>query len=389
MKVALVHDWITGMRGGEKCLETFLDLYPQADIFTLIHVPGVTRPHIDQAVVGTSFLQKLPGVHKYYRALLPLFPAAAASLDLTGYDAVISLSHAAAKNVKVDPGCIHICYCFTPMRYVWDQAQSYLGAMRYPSQPLISWLRDWDRKGSAGVTHFVGISNFVAARIRKFYGRRARVIYPAVDTSWITRTKSGEQGEAFLYAGALVPYKRVDLIVEAFNELGLPLWIAGSGMLESKLRRRAKKNVHFFGSIRDRELADCMKHSRALIFPGKEDFGMIPVECMAAGRPVIGLDAGGTAETVDGVRYWLDSGIDASDASGVFIRKADSGSVRGVVEAVRWFCKHEAEFKPERCAAQAQLFSRERFVNDWIKLALDTGFPLPETATLREISVNA
>ena len=172
MRVALVHDWLTGMRGGERCLEAFLCIYPEADIFTLVHVPGKTSPQIDQRVKVTSFLNKVPRIEKLYKAFLPLYPLAIRSFDFTGYDLVISLSHAAAKNVYVPPGIPHVCYCFTPMRYVWDQASAYLRGVKYVcALPLISLLRRWDAQGAKRVSHFIGISTFISARIRRFYGR--------------------------------------------------------------------------------------------------------------------------------------------------------------------------------------------------------------------------
>ncbi|MFM1849081.1 MAG: hypothetical protein RL417_2555, partial [Pseudomonadota bacterium] len=162
MKVAIIHDWLTGLRGGERCLQAFLEMYPEADIFTLVHVPGSTAPEIDARVKETSFLQKLPGVRRYYRALLPLFPRAIRSFDLSGYDLVVSLSHAAAKNVQVPQGTLHLCYCFTPMRYIWDQVGVYFGRFTPLLWPIIRALRSWDRRGSKGVDHFIAISDFVA-----------------------------------------------------------------------------------------------------------------------------------------------------------------------------------------------------------------------------------
>ncbi|MDP1591074.1 MAG: glycosyltransferase, partial [Prosthecobacter sp.] len=300
MKVALVHDWLTGMRGGERCLLAFLRLYPRADIFTLLHLPGRTSAGIDERVRGTSFLQRLPGIAKYYRLCLPLFPLAVRGFDFTGYDLVISLSHSAVKNIRVPAGCVHVSYCFTPMRYIRDQAWQYFGLATPFLWPVLALLRRWDRRGAQGPDAFVAISRFIAARIRHFYGRDSEVIYPPVDTSWIARAGSGSRGRAFLYAGALVPYKRPELIVRAFNELAEPLWVVGSGPLLSRLKRIAGPNIHFFGQVSDAELSRFSAECRALIFPVREDFGMVPIECLAAGRPVIGLYEGALRETLRG-----------------------------------------------------------------------------------------
>lgn len=384
MKVALVHDWLTGMRGGEWCLHHFLQAYPEAEICTLLHVPGSTLPTIEARVRQVSFLQKLPGVARYYRALLPLFPRAVASLDLSGYDLVISLSHAAAKNVRAAPGAVHICYCFTPMRYVWDQRTYYFGKLTPLLWPLLSWLRSWDREGSAGVREFVAISNFVAARIRSFYGRRAAVVYPPVETRWITPAAKGVQGEAYLYAGALVPYKRVDALIDAFNHLGTPLWIVGDGPERRRLEARSGSNITFHGRVSDERLADFYRRSRALLFPGKEDFGMVPVEALAAGRPVVGLNAGGLRDTVGGVPGEGDvqEGLQVTPFGVLFDevslgREVGQERVKGmagaIVSAVRKFEQIEGSFSVEKLKARASEFSPEHFRESWCEFLIARG----------------
>ena len=262
-RVALVHDWLTGMRGGERCLEAFLKLYPDADVLTLLHKPGSCSPMIEERVTQTSFLQRIPGISKYYRLFLPLYPMAIKSLDTRGYDFVISLSHAAAKNVKIHSDTVHVSYCFTPMRYAWDQVQSYFGKITPLLWPILMALRKWDKRRSTSVDHFVSISRFVSARIRCFYGRASTVIYPPVDTDWIPTTSAESPGEAFLYAGALVPYKRPDLAVRACTELGLPLWVAGTGSEEERLRKIAGPSVKFLGRVSDEELASLYEIGRA------------------------------------------------------------------------------------------------------------------------------
>ncbi len=375
MKVALVHDWLTGMRGGERCLAAFLALYPKADIYTLIHVPGSTSSEIDSRVRQTSVLNRLPGDQRYYRALLPFYPRAAQSLKLNDYDLVVSLSHAVAKNVSVPAGAIHVCYCFTPMRYIWDQADTYFGKARGLAEPILQGLRTWDLKGAVNVDAFVAISNFIAARIRCFYKRSSTVIHPPVDTSWISppdaysAASSTRQGEALLYAGALVPYKRADLVVRACKELGLRLWVVGGGPEERKLRALAQgAPIEFFGTVSDAELAQFYRNCRALVFPAVEDFGMVPVECMAAGRPVIGLDKGGLRDTISGVRYWKDSSSSVlvdSSATGVFIPYRGENELDALKRSIRFFLEHEGSFSSEACVQRAQQFSLRVFVENW------------------------
>jgi glycosyltransferase involved in cell wall biosynthesis len=372
MRVVFVHDWITGLRGGERCLLEFLKLYPDADIVTLFHVSGVTSEEIDKRVRQTSFLQRIPGIKKIYRYLFPLYPFAVRNLKLEGYDLVISLSHAAAKNVTVPKGVPHICYCFTPMRYIWDQVSTYFGQLRFLLWPLLLVLRWWDKRASRGVTHFVAISTFVAARIRCFYGRSAAVVYPPVENSWITPAQLGQRGVAFLYAGALVPYKRVDLVIAACEQLGQELWIVGDGPELEKLREQAGRSTHFFGHVSDQDLADFYRRARALIFPVREDFGMVPIECLAAGRPVIALDDGAASESLRAVRHWRGAHkLAPKEACGVFMRKqrTDASRLSALREALQYFIAHETEFSVESCVERAKEFSAERFRSSWEKEA--------------------
>ena len=366
MRVALVHDWLTGLRGGEKCLLAFIKLYPQADIFTLLHVPGSTHPEIDKRVKGVSFLGKLPGARKYYRFLLPLFPAAIRKFNLTGYDLIISLSHAAAKNIVVPNDAMHVCYCFTPMRYIWDQARNYFGRATNLVWPLIAKLRRWDREGAERVDYFIAISRFVASRIRCFYKKKADVIFPPIEPFWFDQPASRGEG-AFLCAGALVPYKSIDLAIEAFNQLGVELIVVGSGPEEGRLRSMARDNIKFLGYVPDSELAMYYSGCRALVFPGTEDFGMVPVECMAAGRPVIALYDGALRETVTGLKPWINSTLAAAQASGVFIQKRDDrqGQIEAITKSIQCFMRLEGEFRSEVCTKQARNFSEERFFQSW------------------------
>jgi len=384
MKIALVHDWLTGMRGGERVLEAFLALYPDADVLALVHVPGSVTAEIESRVRQVSWLSRLPGIKRYYRTLLPFFPSAARSLDLSGYDLVISLSHAAAKNVIVKnktglPNARHVCYCFTPMRYIWDQVESYLGKARFFFWPFISALRRWDVRGAKRVDNFVAISKFVAARIKLFYGQQATVVYPPAQVHRIMSASSPVVFPAhrpFIYAGALVPYKRADLVVAAFNQLGLPLVIVGCGSEEKKLRRMALDNVRFISSISDRDMVGMLRTCRALVFPGVEDFGLIPVEAMACGRPVIANSRGGVGESVVGAR--IGEPVVRSKHTGVFIpRDANDGTseVENLVAAVRFFVQNEESFSSATCKERAQMFDERSFERSWRDFCVSIGIP--------------
>lgn len=385
MRVAIVHDWLTGMRGGERCLEAFLDLYPSADIFTLVHVPGSTSARIDSRVRGVSFLNKIPGIAKIYRGLLPLFPVAARSLKIEGYDLVISLSHAAAKNVRLPEGVPHICYCFTPMRYIWDQAPAYFkGPLLYLAQPILWPLRLWDKRGAKRVTEFVAISSFIAARIRKFYGRRAVVIPPPVRSAnevdqELTRDElallNNQEEPFFLCAGALVPYKRVDVAIEACDKLNVPLWVVGKGPELDKLKASAGSKTRFFGHVSEAFLWECYRRCRALLFPGIEDFGIVPVECLASGRPVIAVQAGGAAETVDGVAVGADASSLPKMKSGVFVPKSGVGSAPEFAKAIRYFSRIEGLFDPQVVRENAQRFEYPVFFQTWRRFAEQVKIP--------------
>ena len=301
MKVALIHDWLTGMRGGEKCLEVLCDLYPNADIFTLLHNKGTVSNLIEEKNIKTSFVQKLPFLKKY-RHFLPLFPTAIESFNLNGYDLVISVNHCVAKGVITNPETMHICYCLTPMRYVWDMYYSYFDENRpgYIGRKIIpffaNYLRMWDVTSSRRVEHFVAISHFVAKRILKYYGRKSEVVYPPVDCSAFKISDNVE--EYYLMVTAFAPYKRVDLAIQAFNRLRLPLIIIGSGQDEKRLKELSASNVEFLGWQSDEKVSEYYSKCKALIFPGEEDFGIVPLEAQASGRPVIAYGKGGVCETI-------------------------------------------------------------------------------------------
>lgn len=364
MKVALIHDWITGYRGGEKCLSAILELYPEADIFTLIHIPNTTTKEIDSRVKKTSFLQKLPNVQNYYRYLLPLFPFATKSFDLKSYDLVISLSHAVAKNVKVNKNTIHICYCFTPMRYIWDQAIFYFGKKTKILYPMLWILRIWDKRCAKNVTHFVAISNFIAARIRCYYGRKSSVIYPPVDTDWIVNNQS-QKKDYYLWAGALVPYKRPELVVETCTKYKLPLKVSGSGPMLEKLKEISGETVEFLGKTSDVELAKAYHEAKALLFPAIEDFGMIPVECQAAGTPIIALDRGGSRETVVGYKSWSQK-RENHQYTGVLIKRSEFLSQEILLKAINTL--KEIDINPDDCIKHAKSFNKKRFKDELLAI---------------------
>jgi glycosyltransferase involved in cell wall biosynthesis len=345
MRVAIVHDWLNGMRGGEKVLEALLELFPESTIYTLFHECGRVSPFIESHRIVTSWLNRIPGVYRHYRNLLPLFPAAMESFDVTGYDLVISSSHAVAKGVN--PGnAPHICYCHTPMRYVWDAEDDYAfdPLKRLVMRSVRPRLQRWDCQASKRVSHFIANSRFVRERIRAYYGRDAEVIPPPVDTQFFTGPAGARREDFYVAAGALVPYKRFDLAIEAFNKLGRRLVIAGSGPELKKLRSLAGSNIDVRGWVTNEELRRLFRSARGLVFAAREDFGMVAVEAQACGCPVIAFGAGGSSETVqDGMNGILFAEQHAED----------------IVRAVQRF--ETMAWPVEQVRRQVETFSREAF----------------------------
>jgi glycosyltransferase involved in cell wall biosynthesis len=310
-RVVLVHDWLTGMRGGEKVLELLCEAYPSADLLTLVHVPGSVSPAIERMRPRTSILQKLPGIRRFYRYCLPLFPMAIEQFDLDNYDVVISTSHCAAKAVIKSGRARHLCYCFTPMRYAWDQFDAYFGEDRVGTlknralRSILRALARWDAATANRVDRYVAISQHVATRIRRYYNRDAVVIYPPVDTAFYTPDAAGTTENFLLIVSALVPYKRIDIAIEASHLAGIPLRIVGDGPERESLKALAARrgaDIEFLGRLPDHELRDLYRRASAVLLPGEEDFGIVPVEAQACGRPVVALGRGGALETViDGV----------------------------------------------------------------------------------------
>jgi glycosyltransferase involved in cell wall biosynthesis len=304
MKVALVHDWLTGMRGGEKVLEVLCELYPAADLYTLVHRPGSVSPSIEGHPIRTSFIQRLPLAAQQYRRYLPIFPLAIERLPVNGYDLVISSSHCVAKSVIARGPGRHICYCHSPMRYAWDQFDAYFGparvgplASRWVYRPVLDRLARWDRATAARVDRFVANSRHVAGRICRYYNRAASVVYPPVDTVFFHPGPPTPEPH-FLIVSALVPYKRIDLAIEACARMQVPLRIAGDGPERAALERRARGSALFLGPLSGEALRAEYRRARAVLLPGEEDFGIVPVEAQACATPVVALGRGGALETV-------------------------------------------------------------------------------------------
>jgi len=301
-KVAIIHDWLTGMRGGERVLEELLLLFPQADIFTLVYDRDRVSNLISSHRIYESSLVKLPFARKHFRTLLPLFPWAIESFELKGYQLVVSSSHCVAKGVIPPPDALHVSYVHSPMRYVWDMRSEYLNGndttefKRGIAGFATHYLRNWDASSACRVDRFIANSGHVRNRIIKYYRRDAEVIHPPVE---VDQFRPGEgRGGYFLTVSALVPYKRIDLAIEACERLGRPLKIIGDGPEYSKLRDLAGKNTEFLGSVDFKDLPGIYADALAFIHPAEEDFGIAPLEAQAAGRPVIAYGRGGALETV-------------------------------------------------------------------------------------------
>ena len=304
IRVALVHDWLTGQRGGEKVLEVLAEIFPDAPIYTLFHFPGSQAPGIEGRAIRTSFLQRLPGLRKRYRLYLPLFPLAAELFDLSDYDLVVSSSHCVAKGVIPGPDSLHLSYIHSPVRYAWNQYHAYfspseLSLVRRLIVPrVIHRLRIWDVASSARVDHFIANSANVARRVRRYYRRDAEVIPPPVDTEFFTPPAARLERGYFLIVSALVPYKKIGLAVEAFNRTGEPLKIVGDGPERRRLARRARPNIEFLGQVPPEKLRDLYRGALAYLLPGEEDFGIAAVEAQACGTPVVAYGRGGALESV-------------------------------------------------------------------------------------------
>ncbi|MFN8532541.1 MAG: glycosyltransferase [Dehalococcoidia bacterium] len=301
MRVAIVHDWLNQTGGAENVLDVLHELYPDAPVYTAMYGPEVMNPKYRAWDIRTSFMQRLPGVIRHHQPYLPLYPLAFELFDLSGYDLVISNSSGFCHGVLTRPETVHLNYCLTPPRYCWMLPQylerERVGGMTRRVLPLVvSALRMWDAVASQRVDRFVGISQAIAARIRKFYRRDAEVIYPPVDTGKFSPAR--DVGDYYLIVSRLIPYKRVDLAIRAFNKLRKPLWIVGSGRDRAALERIAGPTVRFLGRVPDSDVGRLFAECLGFVFPGEEDFGITPPEAQAAGRPVVAFGGGGALETV-------------------------------------------------------------------------------------------
>ncbi len=299
--ILLGHDWLTGMRGGERVLETLCGVFPNAPIHTLLHYPDVISSAINQHPIHTSWLQKIPGMRRHYRSFLPVFPFVVGQFRLPPADLLLTSSHCVAKSLRPAHGTPHLCYCFTPMRYAWTFFEEYFGSKPLRAlavRPLLAWLRHWDRATAQRVTRFVAISRHVQDRIRQFYGRESDVVYPPVDTDRCTPGSTAGTRDFDLIVSALVPYKRIELAVSAYSKSGFPLRIVGVGSERARLESRAGPNVRFLDWQPDDRVLDLYRNCRLLVFPGEEDFGIVPLEAQACGKPVVAFGRGGALETV-------------------------------------------------------------------------------------------
>jgi glycosyltransferase involved in cell wall biosynthesis len=360
LRVALVHYWHIRRRGGERVLEVLGDMFPQADIFMLVYDPDALADSIKAHKIIGSFLQKLPRAHRYHRALLPLYPLALEQLRLDDYDLVISQESGPAKGVITRAGTCHVCYCHTPMRYLWDMYHHYLSTA--PLGPLgrsfyslaCHYVRQWDYATAARVDHFVASSQNGARRIRKYYGRASDVIYPPVNLDSFSISDSHD--DFYLVVSPLVPYKRIDLVVKACNALGRRLLVIGEGPEKSALLKMAGSTVTFLGFQSDEIVRDHYRLCRAFFFPGEEDIGLTPIEAQASGRPVIAYGCGGALETVAG--FYPGEDVNPEESTGVFFAEQ---SADALMEAILAFEAVESKFSPALIRAQAKRFDVSHF----------------------------
>ncbi len=373
MKVAIIHYWLFHMRGGEKVVESLCRMFPQADIFTHCYDPAGVSATIRAHTVTTTFISRLPLARSQYKKYLPLMPYALEGLDLSSYDLILSSESGPAKGIIPPPSAVHVCYCHSPMRYLWDQYHLYrrgAGFMTRAIMPVLAHgLRKWDAVNSMRVDEFVANSRHVARRIGKYYRREAAVVAPPVDVSAFAPCDGGEIGDYYLCAGELVAYKRVDLAVDAFTRSGRKLVVIGDGEEGPRLRKRAGPNIQFLGKVPFDTLKHHFARCRALVFPGEEDFGIIPVEVMASGRPIIAYGRGGILDTV----------IDGH--TGLLF---DEQTVDGLIDAIERFEDEiERHLDPYGLVAHAGQFSEGAFVDGMTAVLAGHGVDVPMPGTDR------
>ena len=353
-KTAIIHDWLFSYSGSERVIESLTNLWPDADIFTLFNFLSDEEQKIvlKNKVPKTSFIQDLPFAKKSYRKYLPLFPYAIEQFDVTKYDLVISSSHAVAKGIITSPGQLHICYCHTPIRYAWDLTFQYLresglnkGLMGTLTKSILHYIRSWDVSSANRVDYFIANSNYISKRIRKIYRRDSVVIYPPVDTSRFTCSEKKE--DYYLTASRFVPYKKIDLIVETFSQMpDKKLIVIGSGPDEKKIRSFAGPNIEFAGYKKPDEMKIIMQKAKAFVFAAEEDFGIVPIEALSCGTPVIALNKGGTAETI------------TDSVTGIHFNEQ---TVESLMQAVKRFESIQNSFDPKALSGYAKQFDRSVF----------------------------
>ena len=351
-RTVFVHDWLNGMRGGEKCLDLFSRDFPGAPVYTLLaDRSALSLQLLSHPIVASGMLARLPFFPRRYRWFLPLFPRAIEAFALPeGTKLVVSMSHCVAKGVRPPPGAKHLCYCFTPMRYAWDMSAAYFGrGLKHAVlSPFLARLREWDRASAARVDRFVAISECVRKRIADHYGREASVVYPPVDLDFFTPDPKVAREDFWIVAGAMVPYKRVDLAIDAAKLSGRRLVVVGTGSEERALRERARgaANVEFAGKVDDETLRDLYRRCRCLLFPGEEDFGIVPVEAQACGAPVVAYAAGGALETL------------VEDGTAVFFREETPYALLAAAEKLSGMFFSHADLRKN-----AERFSAKRFLD--------------------------
>ncbi len=367
LRVAIVHYWFTAYGGGERVVESLSEIFPQADIFALVADREAIPVALRKRSVVDSFIARIPGAKRWYRHFLPLYPIALEQFDLSGYDLVISSESGPAKGVITSPQTCHICYCHSPMRYIWDMYHESRRSMNPVTRAIFSasahYMRLWDFSTAARVDHFVANSRYIAARIRKYYRRESTVIHPPANVA--EGYISPKTDDYYLVVGRLVPYKRIDLAIEACNRLQRRLRIVGTGSEYKRLRKLAGPTVEFLGHLDEHSLHESYANCRALLFPGEEDFGIVPVEAQSHGRPVIAYGQGGVLETVAG--EFADD-CDAAGCTGVFFQQP---SPESLCEAIRRFERVEGRFRPEFIRNSVERFGLERFKGEFTAFAAE------------------
>ena len=363
MRVAIVHHWFISLAGGERVVDTIASMFPSADVFTLFLDEQKLPPSIQRHKITTSVLDKIPAARKVHRHFLPFYPLAVEMLDLSGYDLVITSDSGPMKGVVTDLNATHICYCHSPMRYLWDGHSAYLRGMSPLMQGLFGvtshYVRNWDYSAAQRVDYFIANSNYVAERIWKYYRRDSTIIHPPINTS--QSFLSNQHEDYYLTVGRLVPYKRTDILIDACSQLGRKLVVAGDGPEMKRLKKQATKNVEFLGEVNESQLRNIYAQCRALLFAADEDFGMVPLEAQSYGRPVIAFGKGGALETVIGAYNPAGQQKKKDDKAitGIFFDKQTADSL---ADAILSFEASEDKFVPEKIQLHARQFDTSIFV---------------------------